>query len=367
MTDQRLRDLLDERVADVDTRADLSAPAWARADGVRRRRRYAVVGSAAAVVLVAAGAVAVLDQRPDAEAPPITHRPPTASTNVALGPSAQRAGTFGGAWFWWAPPAQLDAELPVLQVPGLPEELPMTGAPYAGDPPDHVDAVFGLGKQQYLLLSDETMTAVDLSDRLGPVADEGGNEFSPLGSGSVSPDGTRVFFMQPDGLEVWTLRSNTWLSVPMNLDEVQGSAWSIDGHLGLEAYSGRPDPWTADHQATPTVAGPDGKAAELDWMEGIGAPVLPGRADMVANPEFLAAGTPEDPELLAFGMGRNKLCCVPMAWFSHDFVLFSASSPDGAYRVLAWRVGTPDLYRVSEYVDLPPRNFTASWAENAFQ
>ena len=70
MTDQRLRELLDERVADVDARADLSAPAWARADLVRRRRRYAVVGAAAAVALVAAGTVAVLDRRPDADVSP---------------------------------------------------------------------------------------------------------------------------------------------------------------------------------------------------------------------------------------------------------------------------------------------------------
>ena len=100
--------------------------------------------------------------------------------------------------------------------------------------------------------------------------------------------------------------------------------------------------------------------------EGVGAPSA-SAPDAYGNPEFLAAGTPADPALLAFGMGRNKMCCVPMAWFSHDFVLFSASDPDGAYRVLAWRVGTPDLYRVSEYTNLPRRNFSASWPEDAFR
>ena len=62
------------------------------------------------------------------------------------------------------------------------------------------------------------------------------------------------------------------------------------------------------------------------------------------------------------------MCCAPMAWFSHDFVLFAASSSDGAYRVLAWRVGTPDVYRVSEYTDLPPPELRRrSWAEDAFR
>ncbi|MEO6509479.1 MAG: hypothetical protein ABIO16_00700 [Nocardioides sp.] len=368
MTDQRLRELLDERVADVDARVDLSAAAWARAGGVRRRRRYAVVGTAAAaVVLVSAGTLAIVDQRditlqsPSGRVSTLPTPEPTIAPEI---PRAELGGNFRGAPFWWAPPAALDAELPVLQVPGLPEELSMAEAPAAGDPPDHVDAVFGTGKQQYLLFSDETMTAVDLSDRLGPVADEGGNEFSPLGFGSVSPDGSMVLFRQPGQLEVWNLPSDSWRTV--EVADVESIRWTRDGHLGV-VNDGRPDPWTGDHQYAPAVAGPDGTAAELDWMEGTDAPTIPGRSDQVANPEFLAAGTPDAPVLLAFGMGRNKMCCVPMAWFSHDFVLFSASSPDGAHRVLAWRVGTPDVYRVSEYTDLPERNFSASWAEDAFQ
>jgi hypothetical protein len=46
MTTERLRDLLEERVGDVEA-DDLSARAWARADGVRRRRRTVVDGTAA--------------------------------------------------------------------------------------------------------------------------------------------------------------------------------------------------------------------------------------------------------------------------------------------------------------------------------
>ena len=53
MTTQRLRDLMEERVADVET-DDLASRAWARADGVRRRRRIAVTGTAVAAVLAVA-------------------------------------------------------------------------------------------------------------------------------------------------------------------------------------------------------------------------------------------------------------------------------------------------------------------------
>ncbi len=63
MTTQRLRELMEERVADVET-GDLAAPAWARAGRVRRRRQAAAVAAGAAVVLAVAGGVAVLDDRP---------------------------------------------------------------------------------------------------------------------------------------------------------------------------------------------------------------------------------------------------------------------------------------------------------------
>ena len=368
MTTQRLRDLMEERVAGVEA-DDLATRAWARADGVRRRRRIALTGTAVAAVLAVAAAAALVDQRDSTEPSP-SGRPTTTSqlepTGAAETPRAVLAGEFRGAPFWWAPAPALDSVLPVLQVPGIPAELSMAAAPSANQPPDHVDAVFGMGKQQYLLLSDERFTSVDLSDRLGPVADGGGNEFSPLGPGSVSPDGTQVFFRQPGRVEVWDLPRDTWRTV--GSADVESTVWTRDGAIGTHATAGRPDPWDrGDHEWSFPVAGPDGKAAELDWMaEGAAAPSA-SAPDAYGNPQFLAAGTPDAPDLLAFGMGRNKMCCVPMAWFSHDFVLFSVSDTEGAYRVLAWRVGTPDLYRVGDYTGLPPRNFSASWAEDAFR
>jgi len=174
-----------------------------------------------------------------------------------------------------------------------------------------------------------------------------------------------VFFRQPGRGEVWDLPSNTWRTV--DTPDYEMVAWTRGGTLWLPGLpEPRPDPWPSDHQYGPAVAGPDGAAAELDWMEGTGAPTTddPGQA---ANPDFLAVGPPAEPELLALAGGRNKMCCPPMGWFSHDFLLFPASSSDWGSRVLAWWVGTPDVYCVNDHTDLPARSFSASWAEDAFR
>ena len=59
MTDQMLRDLLEERVADVTSR-DLSGAAWQSGRRTRRRDRLAVVGAAAVVTAVVATGLALL-------------------------------------------------------------------------------------------------------------------------------------------------------------------------------------------------------------------------------------------------------------------------------------------------------------------
>ena len=88
MTTQRLRELLEERVADVEA-GDLSTRAWARADGVRRRRRIAAIGTAAAAVLVVAGGVAVLDDSPPRTSSP-TGRPTASPSTPTPPPSRSR-------------------------------------------------------------------------------------------------------------------------------------------------------------------------------------------------------------------------------------------------------------------------------------
>ncbi len=323
-------------------------------------------------MLAVAGGLAFLDDGPASDSAP-TGRPTSGTTSTAptptsgqQGPRAELAGEFRGAPFWWAPSGDRDYELPVLQVPGLPDELSMADAEPATTPPARVDAVFGTAKQQYRMLADGSLVSVDLSDRLGPVGDEAGNMFNPLGARSVSPDGTKVFFMQPGHIEVWDLPSNTWHTV--ETADYEQAQWTRDGELWLpgDGDTGRPDPWTGDGdvQYSQVVVGPGG-AAEFDWT---GDVEVPGASDPghYANPEILVAGPVDDLSVLGIGVdGRSKICCSPVGWFSHDFVLFGASSA-GSYRLLAWRTGTPDLYRVSEYINIPRQSAVASWAEDAF-
>jgi hypothetical protein len=208
---------------------------------------------------------------------------------------------------------------------------------------------------------------VDLSDRLGPVGDEQGNMFNPLGP--VSPDGSQVIFRQPGRVEIWDLTSNTWRTV--ETAEYEGAAWTPAGDLWLPADgatdvdSGRPDPWTRGDQAYSRVVVGPGVAAELSWTADVEVPGArgPGR---YANPEILVAGPPESPSVLGIGVdGRSKGCCSLVGWLGSDVVLFTASSVDRS-RVLAWRVGTRDLYRVSELADWPRQGGAWAWAEGAF-
>ena len=257
-------------------------------------------------------------------------------------------------------------ELPVLQVPGLPDVLSMVDAQPLGTPPARVDAVFGTAKQQYRLLSNDRLVSVDLSDRLGPVGDEGGNLFNPLGPKRLARRHRRCSSGSPAGVEIWDLPTDTWRTVE-TADYEQADLDPRRPPLapGL-TDAGRPDPWDrGDHQCSrwwPARAA--GRRARLDGGHrradpGVAWPASP-------TPSSWPPATPADPALLAFGMGRNKICCSPMGWFSHDFVLFSASSPRGGYRVLAWRVGTPDLYRVCEYIDFPRGASRPAGREDAF-
>ena len=357
MTTARLRELMDERVADVDA-GDLAARAWARADAVRRRRRYAVIGTAAAVVLVVGGTAALVDQRESTEPSPSGR--PTSSTSPAPGiPRATLAGSFRGAPFWWAPNADRDAELPVLQVPGLPATLSMADEEPVSSPPDHVDAVFATGQQRYRLLSGDRLVTVDLSDHLGS------DQYDYTAVPGVSPDGTRIAFRQSGTVEIWNLPNDSWRTI--QVPDRQEVRWFLYGDLwtGDGPPPERADPWTGpDDQYSQIVVGPAGEA-ELDTSVGR---AVPGASDPghYRNPELLAARQDGMKSVLGIGIdGRSKGCCSLIGWFSHDFVLFEASSGNGR-RVLAWRVGTPDLYQVSQVTDVPRQYAFSSWAELAF-
>ncbi|MFC7504518.1 hypothetical protein, partial [Nocardioides sp. GCM10030258] len=100
MTDQRLRDLLHEQVADLEP-SDLSGAAWAGARRIRQRRVAVVAGSAVAVVAVVAGSLVLA--RGDGGEP--TDPAPTPTTEQTVVPSSVVAPgrDYRGAKTWWAP------------------------------------------------------------------------------------------------------------------------------------------------------------------------------------------------------------------------------------------------------------------------
>jgi len=368
---ERLRELLEERVAGV-TAVDTSAAAWTRAEGVRRRRQLSAIGACAAVVLVAGG-VALSTDRPASQAPPSgpATRPPSASapalpepTATEQGARAERAGTHHGAPLWWTPVAARDGELPPLDVAGLPPELSMASESPVATPPTRIDAVFATEKQRYRLLSGGLLVSVDLSEHLGPVADTGGNARSPLARDSLSPDGSKVFFVQQDGVEVWDLATNSWQHVPTGVTRAEQARWTPEGELWLPGQPARwPDPWPYDHQYTDVVLG-NGVAAESDWMSEslTGADPGPGAVGRIGNPHLVVAGPVDDPQVLAMNAeGRSVLCCPVVGWVGDDILLFESHADQ--WRILAWRVGTLELYRVSQVVDIPRHGVYASYVD----
>ena len=139
------------------------------------------------------------------------------------------------------------------------------------------------------------------------------------------------------------------------------------GELWLpgDGDTGRPDPWTGDGdvQYSQVVVGPGG-AAELDWTGDVEVPGA-GEPGHYANPEILVAGTVDDLSVLGIGIdGRSKVCCAPVGWFSHDFVLFGAVRPCLSSAGLAGGHARPvsrqPVHRRAEAV------CAASWAEDTF-
>ena len=179
--------------------------------------------------------------------------------------------------------------------PGIPAELSMADG--SRSPTSHRTTwtrCSALGKQQYLLLSDDRFTSVDLSDRLGVGRRRGRQR--------VQPARTRERLARRDAGVLPAARSRRGLgpgaqhaggrSRPLTSRARRGPGTGRLGTHAARRATGPVGPRRPRVQSFP-VAGPDGTAAELDWMaEGASAPSAsePGH---VANPEFLAAGTPD--------------------------------------------------------------------------
>lgn len=381
MTEERLKELLEERVADLPA-PDLGAAAWTAARRTRQRRTAAVAMAAVAVIAVTAGVLAV--SRDGDPVDPV-NTPQVLLPEAVADVVAEPGSDYRGAKTWWAPSIAEERDLPLLPGTPLPDQVDLADGAPAHRPGVRAVAVFevrgeGVAPGRVVVIgADGTSYSLDVG-RLDRVTDEEGNALSPLTGESLAPDGKHVFFIQDSSLEVYDLTTGGWATydiVPwmgeqavwINSAEVWtpgelgppdgvGTTYDVTG-AGIDSSSGVPDvprvwdtsdePWGAIRLSdrggatqgmflADVATGPDGAMGGLDAL-----------AARVGPKEG------EDVHLLVMpGLddGRWKGCCPVVGWLDDDTVLLQSRS--NTSRILAWRVGTADLRRVSRITGWEP-------------
>lgn len=372
MTAQDLHDLLHDRVADVttaDLAPDLPATAWRGATRRRTRRRTTAVAGAAVAVLVVGAVVAGIedgrDGGPDGAPASSVPTPSGGSDDAAAVPTATRMDDYRGAGVWEAPPAEDELDLPRWTGSPLPEVIDLTTATTrpAGVP---ARGLVAEGSRVFALGEDGSLSELDVSG-LAPVSDEGGNRLSPVTPYSLSSDGTRAFFVQERSLEVLDLVTGRWQTVGTPDWLAEGARWASADEIWV--------PNELSSSGAGTLYGLDGSVsmANVHWVElGFGTVddtwgavastrdrtaqtvFLPGPVDAtgVSNPEAVVVRTGARFDALTMWPAgtatRQKGCCEVLGFLDDDTVLFASRSTEG-YRLLAWRIGTADVYLVSRF------------------
>lgn len=372
MTDQRLRELLEERVADITT-VDLVAGAWERASGIKRRRRV-LVGLVAAVVAVVGGTSLMVAGRGDQPPPPVTSSP----TETPRVPNAEREGKYGGVPVWEAPSVEEEADLPRLTGSALPEEIDLRdGAPAA---PVGMRAVglfqlWGEVPGRVIVVgADGTSYSLDVSS-LESFEDVRGNVLPPVSQESLSPDGRYALFRQTASIEVYDFATGGWTTILPGDAYFEHARWR--GTL-IEVPRPAIDPDSAYYRPDGTRAGGTDEWDIYVGPRNVDEPYGPIRRSSIRgvrglflsgrSTDALGVGGKTQPEsLLAMpvepGGGRWKQCCPAVGWLDPATVLFESRHANA--RILAWRVGTEDLFRVSDVRGWTPgeESYLASFAD----
>lgn len=381
MTDQRLRDLLADRVVDLPS-PDLGASAWQAARRIRQRR--AVVSASAAVVVVVVGVTALIGpQFGGADG-----APPAGTPTPSVGPAhAERGGTYARAQVWWAPPVEAEGQLPQRRGTPLPGRIDLSGGGPAASGLGRVVAAYevddddGLARM-VVVGADGTSYALEVSD-LDPFADAEGNRLSALSPWSLSPDGRHLALRQPGALAVYDFGTDAWTRFAV-IGDPEFTTWTTDRVITV---AGGPDGTGAGASYDTTgkllerlrpasargleesEASQDRFLSPRDEAHGRTA-FLPNafRGDVnFAYSQGLYLGSPVERDGTTFegldgvAVGQDgrftvlvqpasslrwKGCCPQIGWIDDQTVLFESRHAQA--RVLAWRVGTADLSRVSD-------------------
>lgn len=369
MTDQDLRDLLHDRVADLttaDLAPDLAPAAWRVAARRRARRRTAMVAGAAAAVVAVASVVTLVETGGDdgrGGAPASSGPTPTTEPDSeGAAPTATRRDDYRGAAVWEAPPAERELELPRWTEPSIPEVLDLS-AVGEGPPETPVRGLLTEGRRVWALSGRGGLSEVDVSD-LSVVSDAGGNRISLVSPYSLSPDGARAFFVQKSSLEVLELATGRWQSIVTPDWLAEGARWVSDAEIWVpDGPSSRGAGivyeldgtvrqsfvrWVgvgfgADEDTWGPVASTRDRVAQTVFLAG------PVDGTGVSNPEAVVVRTGDHVDVLtmwpAGAATRQKGCCEVLGFIDDDTLMFASKSEEG-YRFLAWRVGTDDVYLV---------------------
>jgi hypothetical protein len=321
MTDQDLRDLLQERVADLTT-TDLSASAWREARRLRTRRRSGAVAGVAVGALAVAG-IAVLTESgrdPRGDAGPTTSSP---SLGEPEGPDA----LAGDAPVYFSPdPAAEDDLEPAEDAGLLPRNLDL-----APDAP---------AVESHPVTRAVAAIAVTRSRRLDRVV-------------LVTPDGYRTLTLPPGAQprEDMLSADGTSVELPTATYTFATGAWT--------RHPGASPVWP---EVPPQMAGttPFG-APRWEPATGMAAVAYDFGADVpsaegsTGHPESIAV-TPTlgPPTILSIDWpvdgGRWKRCCPVAGWLDPDTIVYESRSAEP--KLIAWRVGTHDFSLVSRVVGL---------------
>jgi hypothetical protein len=321
MTQERLRELLRERVAD-ETMPDYSGRAWLAARGVRRRRR---LGAAAGVVVATvgiSGGIAALDSTPMRPKPTLVE-PATQDAKPDI-PDA----TYQEVPIWWSPDQDEEHLLPAVDSP-LPAEIELRQDRNGlrDDDMDRAYAVFEQGRSMTVIGPEGASRYVPLT-QLHEVAKPNGYEYFP--TPVLSEDGTRVGFAQPDGFALYSVEDRTWQLGETFADPSYAQTPPSPGFDTRDAQ-----------QYGPVI---DGAAT---WGMGVPIPVSDDET-MLQDPDFLAARG----YVLAFMWRadevstRYKNCCAVAGWLDRDTVVYE--SRQGTSLLVSWRAGTHDFGLVSQ-------------------
>jgi hypothetical protein len=384
MSEQRLKDLLEELAADVPypDGQDIDA-AWQAAR--RRTRRVSVLAAASAAVALIVGTTVVFGTRTgDDSLPPGNGTPsPASSAPERTEPDAM----YGGVPVWWAPPAAAETRLQWID-----SKLPKTvdvgpGQPLV-EPGESALGLFAVndleaGRPVRFIVLTATGDTRELPARhIEGNRDQGGNAGALMPfNGGLSPTGRHVFLAQQSSIELYDFASGTWTTidtpdwlaeharwldaktiwVPNGPDSDVGSTYGIDGRLlDPEVRHSESDiQLTAADQPYGIWVDAPSALAGTYFLHG------PVKGGPYGNPEGVVARVGNKTSILALSVdGRGKGCCPVVGWLGDDMLGFESGG-----RVLAWKVATGAVYRVTDVVGLKrgTEAVASSWAWQALR